>query len=130
MSNIEELKAFDETFKRILEDLSSTGNKYVSELQQTLEWVKETFIHNVPNGKRTRGLALVSTYKILANQSKQELTDDNLELARILGWCIEILHAFFLILDDIMDQSVTRRGQLCWFRQVFIILILNTFAAI
>ncbi|RWW24146.1 hypothetical protein GW17_00011572 [Ensete ventricosum] len=27
-----------------------------------------------------------------------------------------ILQAYFLVLDDIMDNSHTRRGQLCWFR--------------
>lgn len=35
----------------------------------------------------------------------------------MLGWMAEILHASFLILDDILDGSDTRRGQPCWYKR-------------
>lgn len=35
----------------------------------------------------------------------------------ILGWLVEIQNAGYLIWDDIMDGSETRRGQPCWYRR-------------
>jgi len=34
----------------------------------------------------------------------------------VLGWCIEWLQAWLLVADDIMDESLTRRGQPCWYK--------------
>ena len=34
----------------------------------------------------------------------------------VLGWAIEWLQAWLLVADDIMDSSVTRRGQPCWYK--------------
>lgn len=45
-----------------------------------------------------------------------DLTEENLRLAHILGWCIECLQSVFIIADDIMDNSVTRRGHKCWYK--------------
>ncbi|EFC49975.1 predicted protein, partial [Naegleria gruberi] len=69
--------------------------------------------YNVPHGKLNRGLAVVDTLLILNNY---QISQEDFKLASILGWCIEFLQAFFLIADDIMDASVTRRGQPCWYK--------------
>lgn len=45
--------------------------------------------YNVPGGKKNRGIALVLSYKMLVSPS--ELTDENLRLTYVLGWCVEIV---------------------------------------
>lgn len=123
--------------------------------------------YNVPHGKMTRGISVINAYKQLC--PKDQITDENIRLVRILGWCCEIvstftgiipkkiqkmqtienikfwkinrnqnncyfyeqeknqllenkfvskqMHGFLLLEDDIMDHSLTRRGQPCWYLQ-------------
>ncbi|XP_011643070.1 farnesyl pyrophosphate synthase-like isoform X3 [Pogonomyrmex barbatus] len=78
------------------------------------KWMAKVLQYNVPGGKKTRGLTVVYAYRLLA--SNNQLTEDNIRLARILGWCVEVLQASLLLLDDIQDRSLLRRGQPCWYR--------------
>ncbi|CAG8469861.1 4086_t:CDS:10 [Funneliformis mosseae] len=74
---------------------------------------ESNFYHNVPGGKMNRGLSVVDTLKILKND---QLTEEELFKSRVLGWCVEFLQAYFLVSDDIMDASITRRGNPCWYK--------------
>jgi len=83
--------------------------------------------YTVPGGKMNRGLSVIDTLEEIYGRS---LTDDERFKASILGWTIEWvwtfqllleiwyfqLQAFFLVADDLMDGSHTRRGEPCWFR--------------
>lgn len=91
--------------------------------------------YSVPGGKLNRGLtvphwcaarpppplrslphasavALCSLGSILG----RSLTAEEESRAVVLGWCVELLQACFLVADDVMDDSVTRRGAPCWYR--------------
>jgi len=46
----------------------------------------------------------------------KECSEQDEFLAMAVGWCIEWLQAYFLVADDIMDESITRRGQPCWYK--------------
>uniref|UniRef100_A0A2P2LK10 Farnesyl pyrophosphate synthase 3 n=1 Tax=Rhizophora mucronata TaxID=61149 RepID=A0A2P2LK10_RHIMU len=78
------------------------------------QWIERMLDYNVPRGKLDRGLSVVYCYKSL--KEGKEVNSDEIFLASVLGWCIEWLQAFAIIIDDIMDKSHTRRGQPCWFR--------------
>ncbi|KAL5229801.1 hypothetical protein ABZP36_028577 [Zizania latifolia] len=77
-------------------------------------WIDRMVDYNVLGGKCNRGLSVVDSYKLLKDANA--LGEEEMLLASTLGWCIEWLQAYFLVLDDIMDESHTRRGQPCWFR--------------
>ena len=56
----------------------------------------------------------------LFNETLQNLIDEsnsNCEY-EVFAWCIEMFQTVALILDDIIDNSITRRFNLCWFRKV------------
>ncbi|KAK9133906.1 hypothetical protein Scep_013434 [Stephania cephalantha] len=78
------------------------------------QWVHRMLDYNVPGGKLNRGLSVVDSYKLL--KEGKDLSKDEIFLVCALGWCIEWLQAYFLVLDDIMDNAHTRRGRPCWFR--------------
>ncbi|XP_076652814.1 farnesyl pyrophosphate synthase-like [Halictus rubicundus] len=95
----------------IVRDVTDAGGNH--DLLHVSKKMAKALQYSVPTGKKTRALAHVLAYKTLAPED--QLTEENLRLARTLGWCIEMLQSFFIIIDDIQDQSVTRRNQPCWY---------------
>lgn len=108
----DEYKGFEAVFPHIVDTLTQEEGIRLNSVMQHYRKVLE---YNVPFGKRNRGLAAIAAYRIL--RSPQAISKEELYNVQIMGWCIEMLQAFFLILDDVMDQSYTRRGRPCWFRK-------------
>ncbi|OWF49706.1 farnesyl pyrophosphate synthase-like isoform X1 [Mizuhopecten yessoensis] len=107
-----ELEEFDAVFTDLVEGLVNQGKQH-KEISAAVDWFKEVCLYNVPFGKKNRGLSVVMTYKRI----NTDATESELRQARVLGWCVEWLQAFFLVADDVMDKSITHRGKPCWYKK-------------
>lgn len=105
---------FELTYEQIIDDIHQDQCHMTVELEQAKQWLERAIKYNLANGKRNRANALVLTYQKLNSES---LSVEKMEQACLLGWCVELMQAYFLMADDIMDESITRRGQLCWYRK-------------
>ncbi|XP_028836634.1 farnesyl pyrophosphate synthase [Denticeps clupeoides] len=105
---------FDRQFKELVMEL--TEQDFTDPvLADALGRLREVLLYNAPGGKRNRGLSVIGSLRELVPPSK--LTPEEQQRALLVGWCIELLQAFFLVADDIMDASQTRRGQPCWYKR-------------
>ncbi|XP_067015271.1 farnesyl pyrophosphate synthase-like [Anabrus simplex] len=110
--NKDERREFMAVFPDIVRDLTDAGRHL--DVPDATKWFSKVLQYNVPGGKKNRGLAVVFAYRMLT--PPQQHTPENIRLAQILGWCVEMLQAFFLVIDDVMDNALTRRGRPCWYR--------------
>ena len=85
------------------------------EIGDAIAWLKEVLEYNDLGGKYNRGLTVVQAFQELVERKKQDA--ESLQRALTVGWCVELLQAFFLVSDDIMDSSLTRPGQICWYQK-------------
>jgi len=119
MNNIQQIDLFEQfknhftIFNEIL--INQLIRIYPDLPQSSLNRVKKMTEYNVPHGKLNRGLMVAEAFYEFNSGGK--FTSDQLMKAFCLGWCIEWCQAYFLVADDVMDSSLTRRGQACWFRQ-------------
>ncbi|KAN0061506.1 Farnesyl pyrophosphate synthetase [Thecaphora frezii] len=118
---IQKRKRFEQVFPLLVDELTS----YLASEQmppEAIDWFKRNLDYNTPGGKLNRGLSVVDTVEILlctdpaTGKLARQLSDTEYLKAAILGWCIELLQAYFLVADDMMDASITRRGQPCWYK--------------
>ncbi|KAF7328553.1 Fructose-bisphosphate aldolase [Mycena venus] len=84
---------------------------------EAVEWYGKNLDYNITGGKLNRGMHVVETAQIIKGE---ELDDNEYYKAAVLGWAVELislkLEAFLIVSDDIMGNSMTRRGKPCWYR--------------
>ncbi|KAJ6012322.1 hypothetical protein N7522_002677 [Penicillium canescens] len=104
---------FDATLASLTETL---GNYFLGMgfPADAVEMYKRCLLINTQGGKLHRCWTVLDTAQTLEGNA---LTADQTQDLMILGWLVEIQNAGYLIWDDIMDGSETRRGQPCWYRR-------------
>ncbi|XP_041094989.1 farnesyl pyrophosphate synthase [Polyodon spathula] len=107
-------REFDRQFEEIVKELTEPDLNH-PEIGDAIRRLREVLEYNAPGGKRNRGLSVIASFRELSLPQTPDA--ESLQRALVVGWCIELLQAFFLVADDIMDASVTRRGQPCWYKR-------------
>lgn len=86
----------------INEDLQSTDQFIISELQSNIPMIKDIIEYVLSiGGKRTRPMVLLLSARALSNTSQK-----NIHLSAV----IELIHTATLLHDDVVDSSTLRRG--------------------
>ncbi|KAM9294622.1 farnesyl pyrophosphate synthase [Gastrophryne carolinensis] len=101
-------------FQTIVRDLTAEDRDH-PEIGDAIARLQKVLEYNTPGGKCNRGMTVLAAFRELVGPELQK--DGNVQRALVVGWCVELLQAFLLVADDIMDSSVTRRGQPCWYKQ-------------
>ncbi|XP_013105094.2 farnesyl pyrophosphate synthase-like [Stomoxys calcitrans] len=99
------------TVPEILHDIRQLSEKYST--KDTSQWLTKCLEFNLTKGKKNRGFLVVQTFKELG-RTNTNVSAENIRLSYILGWITEIMQYSILMADDIIDNSSTRRGQICW----------------
>jgi len=102
------LKEFSAAFVKHIQDSYEWPSVGVERLHKMLDYT-------VPGGKYNRGLLCIWTAIDTCKMRGIDFAAIERK-AVILAWCVEILQACFLVSDDVMDGSVTRRGKPCWYK--------------
>ncbi|KAG5940632.1 hypothetical protein E4U53_007556 [Claviceps sorghi] len=112
MAQTTTLEAFESVFPKLEEAILDHARSYKLP-QVELDWLKANLRTNTLGGKCNRGMSVPDSVSLLLGRP---LDEQEYFHAATLGWMTELLQAFFLVSDDIMDSSITRRGKPCWYR--------------
>jgi len=108
--------SFERVGKRLMQEMKSELPGLYELPEKEVTWVENSLEYNTQGGKMNRGLIVVETGVQMMRHQGREPSNSDLNRFAVLGWAVEYLQACMLMADDMMDGSLTRRGQPCWYR--------------
>jgi len=107
------VKAFHRSYDAIVvESLQRYYSEELCGLSNGLDRDIKMFEYTIKGGQCFRGvLVCAATLELVG---KDQISPERTRQIMSVGWALELLQAAFLVADDIMDESHTRRGKACW----------------
>jgi len=103
---------FDRFVQLFLDDIRTKYNFPDSAINRLDQLLHYTCL----GGKCYRGGLVLNTVKHLCQRNGSPPNEEQKQQAMACAWAIEALQACFLVADDVMDASSTRRGKPCWYK--------------
>ncbi|CAG7725844.1 unnamed protein product, partial [Allacma fusca] len=97
-------------FQEIMSDIVTAPEFEM--MKDISSWVTDVINYNTPHGKGIRAYQVILSDMYLCNDKSSE----NDQAVNRLAWMMEMKHGGACILDDLMDESETRRDRLCWYK--------------
>lgn len=104
-------KYFDKFMARFVSETAKENELDEAQVKR----LNHLFEYNCLGGKAFRGVQVVTAVRKVCELKGKDFESVK-ESAFALAWAVEVLQACFLVADDIMDKSETRRGQPCWYK--------------
>jgi len=114
LSELMTIDEFKQHYQVLSREIVETSKKEFELPQVAADRVVRMLDYSVPGGKVNRGMTIVHVAEVMTPDRR--LSEKERREAAALGWTIEWMQASFLVADDMMDSSITRRGHPCWYR--------------
>ena len=114
LTNAEQIAAFESYYPRLRDDFLSYVQTSYDLPPPAIARLHRMFDYNILGGKYYRATLVTSTIQAICRAKGLDIAE-YWEMGLVAGWAVEVLQAMFLVADDMMDKSKTRRGKPCWY---------------
>ena len=100
--------------KTIIARVANTNDMCPSISSRMVAYYSDCLDYNIVGGKLARARTVLEAHAMCTTDAVS-VDSPQVKAAVVFGWAVEILQAFFLIEDDVMDKGEVRRGRPCWY---------------
>ena len=114
LDNAGQISAFESYYPKLRDEFLAFVRTAYELPPSAIARLHRMFDYNILGGKYYRACLVTSTIQAVCRARALDI-EQYWEGGLVAGWAVEVLQAMFLVADDMMDKSKTRRGKPCWY---------------